>query len=227
MVGFAGKRRKELERVVDGISDFSLSGPAAKSRRLDPGLPPIMEEPPQAPMAFQYEMLGEEVNSGVSMPIVEDMMEGIVSPHASTDDMALVVYKQVDNPVVGPGISSSSFVVSSDLIRRLKNHALNQGNYHELEDKSPDRSNSLALIPWVPPQITVPLDWAAVKPENISNFEVQMGADETECTSMDTEEAPEAMAVGFDGENMFHQWQQHCMTPASLPNPSSHVMWSR
>lgn len=33
MVGFAGKR-KELEQVMDGLSDFSLSGPAAKSRRL-------------------------------------------------------------------------------------------------------------------------------------------------------------------------------------------------
>jgi hypothetical protein len=33
MVGFAGKR-KELEQVVDGLSDFSLSGPAAKNRRL-------------------------------------------------------------------------------------------------------------------------------------------------------------------------------------------------
>ena len=33
MVGFAVKR-KELEQVVDGLSDFSLSGPAAKSRRL-------------------------------------------------------------------------------------------------------------------------------------------------------------------------------------------------
>jgi hypothetical protein len=33
MAGFVGKR-KELEQVVDGLSDFSLSGPAAKSRRL-------------------------------------------------------------------------------------------------------------------------------------------------------------------------------------------------
>jgi hypothetical protein len=33
MAGFVGKR-KELEQVVGGLSDFSLSGPAAKSRRL-------------------------------------------------------------------------------------------------------------------------------------------------------------------------------------------------
>ncbi|KAL6629173.1 hypothetical protein ACP70R_028938 [Stipagrostis hirtigluma subsp. patula] len=229
MVGFAGKR-KELEQVVDGLSDFSLSGPAAKSRRLvDPGLPPIMEEEPLAlSTALKHETLGEEANTGVSMPSVEDMMEGTVSPHVSSDDMALVLYKQVDNPLlVGPGISSSSFIVSSDLIHCLKNRAFNQGNYHEPEDKSPERSNSLALIPWAPPQITIRPDWAAFEPENTQNFEVPMESVETEVTSMDIEETPEAMAVIFDGENLLHQWQQHCMTPPSLPNPSSHVMWSR
>ncbi|RCV05517.1 hypothetical protein SEVIR_1G088900v4 [Setaria viridis] len=218
MVGFAGKR-KELEQVVDGLSDFSLSGPAAKSRRLDPGLPPIMEEEPPAPsMAFQ--MLGEKIN-GVNMPSVEVMMEGVTSHHVPSEDMALVLYKPVDNP----GISSSSFIVSSDLIRGLKSHAFNQVNYHELEDESPERSNSLALVPWKPPQMPVRSDWVAAEPESTQNFEVPMEADETEVTSMDFEEAPEPTSGGFDAENV-HQWQ-HCMTPPSLPNPSAHVMWSR
>ncbi|XP_062218180.1 uncharacterized protein LOC133918350 [Phragmites australis] len=227
MVGFVGKR-KELEQVVDGLSDFSLSGPAAKSRRLDRGLPPIMEEEPPAPsMAFRREMLGEEINSDVIMPSVEDLMEGAMAPHVSCEDMSLVLYKPVDNLVpFGPGISSSSFIVSSDLIRGLKNHAFNQGNYHELEDKSPERCNSLALVPWAPLQIAIRSDWVASELETTQNFEVPMEADETEATSMDVEDAPEATAVGFDGENL-HQWQQHCMTPPSLPNPSTHVMWSR
>ncbi|CAN6247214.1 unnamed protein product, partial [Urochloa humidicola] len=119
MVGFAGKR-KELEQVVSGLSDFSLSGPAAKSRRLDPGLPPIMEEEPPSPsMAFQ--MLGEKINGGVNMPSLEVVMEGAMSHHTPSEDKALVLYKPVDNSVAfGPGISSSSFIVSSDLIRGLK-----------------------------------------------------------------------------------------------------------
>ncbi|OEL36889.1 hypothetical protein BAE44_0002092 [Dichanthelium oligosanthes] len=226
MVGFSGKR-KELEQVVDGLSDFSLSGPAAKSRRLDPGLPPIMEEDPPAPsMAFQ--MLGEKINTGVNMPSVEVMMEGAMSHHVPSDseDMALVLYKPVDNPLpFGPGISSSSFIVSSDLIRGLKSHAFNQVSYHELEGESPERSNSLALVPWKPPQMPISSDWVASEPERAQIFEEPMEADETEITSMDFEEAPEATAGGFDGENV-HQWQ-HCMTPPIFPNPSAHFMWSR
>ncbi|TVU33470.1 hypothetical protein EJB05_25290 [Eragrostis curvula] len=226
MMGFAGKR-KELEQVVDGLSDFSLSGPAAKSRRLDPGLPPIMEEPPAPSFAFEYEMTGGESNSSVDMPSVEDMMESAISPCVSSEDMALVLYKPVDNHVLfGPNISSSSFIVSSDVLRGLKNHVLNQGNYCELEDKSPERSNSLALVPWTPPQIAIRSDWVASEPGTTQTFEASVEADESEVTSMDVEEAPEATALGFDGENL-HQWQQHCMTPPSLPNPSAHVMWSR
>jgi len=219
MVGFAVKR-KELEQVVDGLSDFSLSGPAAKSRRLDPGLPPIMEEEPPAP-SISFQELGDKINCGVNMPSVEVMMEGSMSHYVPSEDMALVLYKPVENT----GISSSSFIVSPDLIRGLKNHAFNQANYLELEDESPGRSNSLALVPWKPPQMSIRSDWVASEPESKQTFEVPMEADESEVTSMDVEEAPEATAGGFDGENV-HQWQ-HCMTPPSLPNPSAHVMWSR
>lgn len=224
MVGFAGKR-KELEQVVDGLSDFSLSGPAAKSRRLDPGLPPIMEEEPPAP-SMSFQMLGEKTNSGVDIPSVEVMMEGLTTHHVPSEDMALVLYKPVDNPIpFGPGISSSSFIVSSDLIRGLKNHAFNQVNYHEMDGESPERRNSLALVPWTPPQVSIKSDWVAAEPESSQIFEVPMEADETEVTSMDVEETPEAVSGGFNGENL-GQWQ-HCMTPSSLPNPSAHVMWSR
>lgn len=106
----------------------------------------------------------------------------------------------------------------------LSDHVLNQGTYRELEDKSPERSNSLALVPWTPPQISIRSDWIASQPETTQNFGVPVEAGEV--TSMDVEEAPEVTAVGCDGENL-RQWQQHCMTPPLLPNSSAHVMWSR
>lgn len=99
-------------------------------------------------------------------------------------------------------------------------------SYDELDDES--RSNSLALVPWTPPQVSIRSDWVAAEPESTQVFEVPMDADETEVTSMDIEEAPEAASGGFNGdigENL-GQWQ-HCMTPSSLPNPSAHIMWSR
>jgi hypothetical protein len=77
------------------------------------------EEPPAPSMSFQ--MLGEKINSGVDIPSVEIMMEGLTTHHVPSEDMTLVLYKPVDNPLsFGPGISSSSFIVSSDLIRGLK-----------------------------------------------------------------------------------------------------------
>jgi hypothetical protein len=122
----------------------------------------------------------------------------------------------------------SSFVcilTSCKFLSPLSDHVLNQGNYRELEDKSPGRSNSLALVPWTPPQISLRTDCVASEPQTTQNFEMPMEADETEVTSMDVEEAPGVTAVGLEGENP-HQRQQHCMTPPLLPNPSAHVMWS-
>jgi hypothetical protein len=101
---------------------------------------------------------------------------------------------------------------------------LNQGDYRELEDKSPERSNSLALVPWTPPQIAIRSDCVASEPETTQSFEVPVETDEV--TSMDVEKAPEVTAVGFDDENL-HQWQQHYMTLPSLPNRSAHIMWPR
>ncbi|KAL5208845.1 hypothetical protein ABZP36_033280 [Zizania latifolia] len=227
MVGFMGKR-KELDQVVDGLSDFSLSGPAAKSRRLDIGLPPIMEEELPGPsMPFGHEMLREEINSAVSMPIMEDNVKGDMESHLSREDKALVLYKPVDNTVlIGPSISNPSIIISPDLIRGLKNQAFNQRNYHGLEDKSPQHSNCLALVPWAPPQIPTISGWSASNPENTEPLLVPMESDETEVDSMDVEESPEATVAAIGSENL-HQWQQHYMTPPSLPNLSAHVMWSR
>ncbi|XBI45271.1 hypothetical protein VPH35_109762 [Triticum aestivum] len=171
-------------------------------------------------------MLGEEINSGVNMPIVEDMIEGAMPSHLSSEDKALVIYKPVNKPTLfGLSIANPSIIVSSDLIRGLKNQPFNQGNCHGLEDNSPERSNCLALVPWTPQRIAMTSDWSAAPPESTHNVEEPMDADETEVISMDFEEAPQATPRGIDVDNI-HQWHQHCMDPPSLPNPSAPVMWS-
>ncbi|KAE8657966.1 hypothetical protein F3Y22_tig00116976pilonHSYRG00207 [Hibiscus syriacus] len=44
-MGLIGKfKRKNIDQVNDDFSDFSLSSPATKIRRLDADLPPIIEE---------------------------------------------------------------------------------------------------------------------------------------------------------------------------------------
>ena len=74
-----------------------------------------MEEGPPAP-SISFQELGDKINCGVNMPSVEVMMEGSMSHYVPSEDMALVLYK----PVYNTGISSSSFIVSPDLIRGLK-----------------------------------------------------------------------------------------------------------
>jgi hypothetical protein len=66
-------------------------------------------------------MLGEEISNGVTVPIVEDMIEGSMPCHLSSEDMALVLYNPVNKPaLLGLNIASPSIIVSSDLIRGLK-----------------------------------------------------------------------------------------------------------
>jgi hypothetical protein len=54
--GFMGKR-KELELVVDGLFDFSLSGPAAKTRRLVSALAAVPPHSPPRSRAFRRALL--------------------------------------------------------------------------------------------------------------------------------------------------------------------------
>ncbi|CAH8363214.1 unnamed protein product [Eruca vesicaria subsp. sativa] len=60
-------KRKEIDRVNDDFSDFSLSSPAKKIRRLDLDLPPIKEE--------------------------EVVMEEHVSPPPENEERAIVLFK--------------------------------------------------------------------------------------------------------------------------------------
>jgi hypothetical protein len=55
--GFTGKR-KELDQVVDGLLDFSLSGPAAKSRRLVSAFAPAPSTHILPPVLARLEVCG-------------------------------------------------------------------------------------------------------------------------------------------------------------------------
>jgi hypothetical protein len=66
-------------------------------------------------------MLGEETSSGVTVPIMEGMVQDAMPCHLSSEDMSLVLYKPVNKPaLLGLSIANPSIIVSSDLIRSLK-----------------------------------------------------------------------------------------------------------
>ncbi|KAK6126634.1 hypothetical protein DH2020_039620 [Rehmannia glutinosa] len=84
-------KRKDLEDVNDDFSDFSLSSPARKIRRLDAELPPIIEEEEcETPIAFEHTMLHEQsfVNDSSGGIKIEEL------PNVpSNEEKAIVLFK--------------------------------------------------------------------------------------------------------------------------------------
>lgn len=88
-------KRKEIDRVNDDFSDFSLSSPATKIRRLDLDLPPIMEE--------------------------EVVMEDDIQSPPQNEERAIVLFKPPPPP---PLLHQPNLFVDRSLISGLRNRFL-------------------------------------------------------------------------------------------------------
>ncbi|EOA15604.1 hypothetical protein CARUB_v10005671mg [Capsella rubella] len=123
-------KRKDIDRVNDDFSDFSLSSPARKIRRLDVDLPPIMEE--------------EETD----LPMQETAVEEIeVSP--VNDERAIVLFK----PRHCHQTCSGNLFVDRDLISGFKNRFLRDASRADDDLYEDQRSNKCqAVVCWNPSQ---------------------------------------------------------------------------
>lgn len=74
-------KRKDLDQVSDDFSDFSLSSPARKIRRLDAELPPIMEDD-EPEIAMPY------LQNRSSGPVIEELPAESASSSASASASA-------------------------------------------------------------------------------------------------------------------------------------------
>ncbi|XP_010435424.1 PREDICTED: uncharacterized protein LOC104719246 isoform X3 [Camelina sativa] len=116
-------KRKDIDRVNDDFSDFSLSSPARKIRRLDVDLPPIFEE--------------EETDLA--------MQEIEVSP--VNDERAIVLFKPLHY-----GHQPNLFV-DRDLISGFKNRFLRDASIGDDDHYEDQRSNKCqAVVCWNPAQ---------------------------------------------------------------------------
>ncbi|KAL1223013.1 hypothetical protein V5N11_022874 [Cardamine amara subsp. amara] len=122
-------KRKDIDRVNEEFSDFSLSSPARKIRRLDVDLPPIMEE--------------EETDMAMA---TEEVEPGVVN-----DERAIVLF----NPLHyhQPSSSSVNLFVDRDLISGFKNRFLRDAaraddNY----DEDQTSNECQAVVCWNPSQ---------------------------------------------------------------------------
>ncbi|KAJ0965568.1 hypothetical protein J5N97_026706 [Dioscorea zingiberensis] len=231
MATFASRmKRKELEDVSDGFSEFSLSAPSRKIRRLDVDLVPIMGEEHVVPSVPQQQFLIEQMG-GIAPQfdaLVEDAPQVPVN-----EERAIVLYKPIDSPLyLSPSSSNVSFTVSSDMYPGLKNQVFwprnsNPGVSSGLMDcKQVVANDSLAMVPWVPtPASATPL-LQSVGSSNSLSIE-PMEAEEVEGASMEVEEETEQTSSSGTGAEVFQQWhQQHCMTPEIPTTRTTQVMWS-
>lgn len=231
-------KRKDLDDVYDEFSDFSLSSPARKIRRLDAELPPIIEEveEPEIPIPFAQAATDPSFGIGVNRGAVIEELPSV----PENDERAIVLFKPTSTHLVH---SPSNFSVKVDpqFITCFKSQAFwgNQANAFRPahnEEMSEEGSGStkecLAVVPWVPSQLPSAQGAQVLGQADTSDM---MDAEEMEGVMMDVEDssvnavprtAVEAGAVSLN--EGLHPWQQqHCMTTQLPHNTSTPIVWYR
>ncbi|XWS71015.1 hypothetical protein CRYUN_Cryun03dG0100700 [Craigia yunnanensis] len=210
-MGLSGKlKRKDIDQVNDDFSDFSLSSPATKIRRLDADLPPIIEEEELFPenheraiVLFNPLLHNNNNNNNNNTPLLR-------SP------------------------SALSISINSDLISGFKNQFLRESDmkstdYDEarFEQSNKATEGCLAVVPWVPSQIpsVESSDGELEVPESMEGDEMDVEENNSNNVRMEQEHGDE-----FDGllkpSEALHWTHQHCMIPQPPQNPfhSNHMV---
>ncbi|XP_049405865.1 uncharacterized protein LOC125869335 [Solanum stenotomum] len=233
-------KRKDLEDVYDEFSEFSLSSPARKIRRLDADLPPIIEEveEPEIPIAFEqaatYPSFGSNaVNRGLVIEELPSVPEN--------EERAIVLFKPMNTqPMHSP--SNFSVKVDPQFLNGFKSQIFwdNTANAFRLVDNEATEQDDcssakecLAVVPWVPSQFPSAAEAEVLSQPDVSDM---MDAEDMEGVAMDIEDnsvdveprtAVETGAVGVN-DGLHHWQQQHCMTTTQLPqNTSTPIPWYR
>ncbi|GAA0164807.1 oxygenase [Lithospermum erythrorhizon] len=246
-------KRKDFEQVNDDFSDFSISSPARKIRRLDAELPPINEEEVmEVPIIEHYEpeldfgnnverVGGGRGGSGRGI-VIEELPNDL-----ENDERAIVVFNPVNLPFVASP-SNFSVTVNPDLISGFmicvscadqmmctyqQSNPFRQADNGttERDENSATTNNCMAVVPWMPYQVP---SSAAVELSSQNDVNDMMDAEETQTATMEVEDSNptfdpssvrESGTVWNEG---IHQWQQqHCMMPQLPENTSTPVVWFR
>ncbi|KAH1037992.1 hypothetical protein J1N35_039735 [Gossypium stocksii] len=201
-MGLIGKlKRKDIDQVNDDFSDFSLSSPATKIRRLDADLPPIIEE----------DCLPENHEKAIVL----------FNPNP------LLLH---DTPPLSSPPSTLSFSFDSHLLSGFKNQILRAADMKsaETEESKMENEGCLAVVPWVPSQIASveSRDSEQQVPASMETDEMDV---EENCSNNGIMQ--EEHGYGLDGlkpREALHNWaqQQHCMLPQPPQNPFTPITWS-
>lgn len=208
-MGLCGKlKRKEIEQFNDDFSDFSLSSPATKIRRLDSDLPlpPIIEE---------------------DDPFSENQEKAIVLFNP------LILHNSPLQSHLRSPNSTLSISLSSDLISGFKNQILQAADMKsaESEERKEEMEGCLAVVPWVPSQVpSVSVESREVP----ASDEMDMEMDVEENARMDDGHGYEFGGLVPPPSEGLHYWptpppsqQQHCLVPQPPQNTFTPITWSQ
>ncbi|CAI0388014.1 unnamed protein product [Linum tenue] len=229
-----GYKRKgiDLDFARDDFSDFSLSAPALKIRRLAAeSLPPIMEEEGAEVVPAMYEADSPMVSMEETVPPL---------PSAETENLerALVVYKpaNVQRPYYSPS-SLSVVALNSGILSGFTRDQFLRSEMRPVQEDEAEAGGSYktaangggcrAVVPWVASSQhsfgNQMRDFQAEAPAS-------MEADETGVASMDVEESNGHGSIdqgrhfgSIGGDGGLHQWQQHCFIPELPPSNQTPV----
>ncbi|XVF19053.1 hypothetical protein REPUB_Repub11eG0077100 [Reevesia pubescens] len=215
-MGLSGKlKRKDIDQFNDDFSDFSLSSPATKIRRLDADLPPIIEEEESFPTPPENQ----------ERAIV--LFTPLLHHHYSNSNTPLMCAP-----------STFSISLNSDLISGFNNQFLratemNSADVDEAktEESKKAREGCLVVIPWVPSH------FASIESRDGElEFAESMEADEMDVEENNSNNVGMEQEHGYEYEyegglkpsEAFHNRPQlHCMIPQPPQNPFTPITWSQ
>ncbi|GAB4838263.1 hypothetical protein Ancab_027792 [Ancistrocladus abbreviatus] len=235
-------KRKDLDKVNDDFSDFSLSSPARKIRRLDAELPPIVEEEEtEISLGFGLSQHQIRIPNGVEARLTPLIIEELPSDSVPVnEERAIVPFRPCESPLYH---RPPNYSIDSTLFSNFKNQALwhaqsrpviIEEDEEELKGNSAVTNECLAVIPWVPSQKLHQSPEVEASQREMSE---SMDAEVMESTSMDIEDNVASIGAGQpsecnapagSNEGMQHLWQQqHCMIPQPPQNTISPIVWYR
>lgn len=236
-------KRKDLEDVSEDFSDFSLSSPARKIRRLDAELPPIIEEE-ERDISIEFEdtpptsehTFGSNSTGGIKIEELPD--------EPSNEERAIVLFNPNQTTPLPHSPSSFSVSINPSFISGLKNQVLwsNQSSSWKLTNDGSGEENDyssgsgcLAVVPWVPSHFSSGCGSEYPPQTTQTDTCEMMDAQEVKEATMEIEEmdsTPQSNGHEAGGVNLneqFQQWQQqHCLfsQPPHNTTPTP-VVWYR
>ncbi|KAK4747368.1 hypothetical protein SAY87_026405 [Trapa incisa] len=224
-------KRKDLDQVNEDFSDFSLSSPARKIRRLGTELRPMVEDG-DVEHLISTDRSCPEVRPGRASLRIEEL------PPSSpiNEEKALVLFKPVKSPIFQPlSPSTLSVSVHADLIPEFKKRNLwgsLSGSERSFEDDAEaadsNRNRCMAIVPWAANQFTPSIEPLAEAAEEMEMEETEGAMMEIEQSTTDgaAQQPPSQYGDMRDSNASSLPLWQHCLTP-QFPPANSPIVWYR